>query len=125
MEAGLRAEVKVTVERGDTAERVGSGDLPVLGTPRLLALMEGATVQAVRGHLDEGRTSVGTRVELEHLAASPVGMRMTVVAELVEVDGRRLVFEVSATDGNGTPAARGTIERVVVDQERFMARLPR
>ncbi|MFI0352465.1 thioesterase family protein [Actinomadura sp. 9N407] len=117
--------MEVVVGRDDTAEQVGSGDLPVLGTPRLLAFMEGATVQAVRGHLDEGRTSVGTRVELEHLAASPVGMRVTVVAELVEVDGRRLAFEVNATDGNGTVVARGRIERAVVDQERFMARLPR
>jgi fluoroacetyl-CoA thioesterase len=125
VEAGLRAETAVVVGRDDTAERVGSGDLPVLGTPRLLALMEGATAQAVQGHLGEGRTSVGTRVELDHRAASPVGMRVTVTAELVEVDGRRLVFEVGAADERGTVVARGRIERAVVDRDRFMARLPR
>lgn len=121
---GLRAELSVVVEEADTAARLGSGDVPVLGTPRLLALAEAATVKAVGPCLDENRTSVGTRVELDHRAAGPVGMRVTVEAELAEVDGARLVFEVSATDERGTVVGDGRVERVVVDRDRFLARLP-
>ncbi|TDC92213.1 thioesterase family protein [Actinomadura sp. 7K507] len=124
LSAGLRAEMSVVVEDSDTAVRVGSGDVPVLATPRLLALAEGVTVQAIEG-LDASRTSVGTRVELRHLAASPVGMRVTVAAELVEVDGARLVFDITATDALGAVVGSGRVERVVVDRERFLARLPR
>ncbi|GLW65894.1 hypothetical protein Arub01_41380 [Actinomadura rubrobrunea] len=117
---GLRADIEVTVGRDDTAERVGSGDVPVLATPRLLALAEAATVRAVAGRLGEGRTSVGTRVELNHRAASPVGARVTVTAELTAVDGRRLSFAVSATDDRGTVVGDGIVERVVVDRARFL-----
>ncbi|MFC6081620.1 thioesterase family protein [Sphaerisporangium aureirubrum] len=120
--AGLRAELLIMVERGDTAMRLGSGDVPVLGTPRLLAVAEAATVQAVQSHLPQGQTSVGTKVTLEHRAASPVGTHVNVVAELVEVDGRRLVFEVTASDRRRT-VATAVIERVVVDRERFLAGL--
>ena len=98
--AGLRAKIVTVVSGADTAERMGSGDVPVLGTPRLLALAEEATVAAVAEGLPPGHTSVGTVVRLEHLAASPVGMEVAVTAELTEVDGRRLAFRVSATDGD-------------------------
>jgi fluoroacetyl-CoA thioesterase len=122
--AGSRAEVVVTVEPADTAQEVGSGDVPVLATPRLLALAEAATVKAVEGALPPGHTSVGTRVHLEHTAASPVGTEVTVAAELTSVDGRRLVFQVSATDSRGTAVGSGSVERVVVDREKFLSRLP-
>lgn len=122
IDAGLRAEMLIMVERSDTAIKMGSGDVPVLGTPRLLAFAEAATLQAIRDHLDPGQTSVGTKVTLEHRAASPVGTHVEVVAELVEVDGRRLVFEVTARDRRRTVAV-ATIERVVVDRERFLAGL--
>jgi fluoroacetyl-CoA thioesterase len=121
---GLRAETVVAVGPDDTAQHVGSGDVPVLATPQLLALAEAATVTAVRDALGPGRTSVGTRVYLEHKAASPVGMRVTVAAELASVDGRRLVFDVAATDAHGTLVGLGTIERVIVDREKFLSRLP-
>ena len=121
---GLRAEVLIMVEASDTAIKVGSGDVPVLGTPRLLAVAEAATLGAVHDHLAPGQTSVGTKVTLEHRAASPVGTHVRVVARLVEVDGRRLVFEVTADDRERT-VATATIERVVVDRERFLARLTR
>ncbi|SEM85009.1 thioesterase family protein [Nonomuraea pusilla] len=121
---GLRAELLIMVERSDTAQKVGSGDVPVLATPRLLALAEAATVQAVGPHLAPGETSVGTRAELEHLAASPVGTHVQVSAELTEVDGRRLVFTFEARDRNAV-VGRGTVERVVVDRERFLARATR
>lgn len=119
---GARAGLSITVEQEDTAERVGSGEVPVLATPRLLALAEAATVRAVADLLPPGQTSVGTRVELEHRAASPVGSRVEFTAELTEVDGRRLVFSFTARDGDRL-LATGTIERVVVDTERFIAKV--
>lgn len=122
MKPGLRGQVSIVVGDGDTAGAVGSGDVPVLATPRLLALAEAATVEAVKGRLGDGRTSVGTRVALEHRTASPVGVRVTVEAELEEVDGKRLVFAVNAVDERG-PVGNGRIERVVVERDRFLARL--
>ena len=122
--AGQRADITVVVGQADTATALGSGDVPVLGTPRLLALAEAATVQAVAGALAPGQTSVGTSIRLEHTAASPVGMRVTVTAELTAVDGRRLTFRVEAVDASGTVAGLGTVERVVVDRATFLARLP-
>lgn len=121
---GLRSQLIIMVEVEDTAPKIGSGDVPVLATPRLLALAEQASVQAVSGHLEPGRTSVGTRVELEHLEASPVGSHVEIAVELTKVDGRRLVFGFHARDRH-TVVARGTIERVVVDRERFLARVTR
>lgn len=117
---GLRAQLVIAVEMEDTAKKVGSGDVPVLATPRLLALAEAATVRAVERHLEAGRTSVGTRVELEHLAASPLGSRVQVGVELTEIDGRRLVFAFEAHDDHSV-VGKGTIERVVVDRARFLA----
>ncbi|GLZ12385.1 hypothetical protein Acsp04_26200 [Actinomadura sp. NBRC 104425] len=122
---GLRGEVVAAVGPDDTAERVGSGDVPVLATPRLVALAEAATVRAVAGRLGEGRTTVGTRVELAHRAAGPIGARVTVAAELTAVDGRRLSFTFSATDAGGTVLGDGLVERVVVDRERFLGSLSR
>jgi predicted thioesterase len=124
MEPGQRAEITVVVGTADTAAVLGSGDVPVLGTPRLLALAEAATVKAVAGALAPGQTSVGTSIRLEHTAASPVGMRVTVTAELTVVDGRRLTFRIEAADAAGTVAALGTVERAVVDRDKFLARLP-
>ncbi|GAA2855015.1 thioesterase family protein [Nonomuraea rubra] len=121
---GLRAQLLIVVEMEDTAKRIGSGDVPVLATPRLLALAEAATVRAVERHLAPGETSVGTRVELEHLAASPLGTHVQVGVELTEVDGRRLVFAFEAHDKH-TVVGKGTIERIVVDRARFLARATR
>jgi fluoroacetyl-CoA thioesterase len=126
MELTIGRQAEVTVETGprDTAAALGSGDVPVLGTPRLLALAEAATVQALDGALTPGQTSVGTSVRLEHTAASPVGMRVTVTAQLTGVDGRRVTFAVEAVDAGGTVVGLGTVERVVVDRAKFLARLP-
>jgi predicted thioesterase len=110
----------------DTARALGSGDLEVLGTPRLLAWCEQATVAAVADGLDEGRTSVGTRVEIAHERASTVGTTVTVTAELTHVDARLLRFDVVAeqeADGAIAVVGRGTVTRVVVDRERFLRRL--
>ena len=116
------ATLSFTVTAEDTAQTLGSGDLPVLGTPRLLAWCEAATCAAVEGTL-EGATSVGTRVSLEHLAASAIGEPVQVTASLTHRDGRLLRFAVEATDGRGRLVGQGEVTRVAVDPERFLARL--
>lgn len=121
LSAGLTATVELTVSTADTAIALGSGDVPVLATPRVLALLEEATVAAVGGGLDPTQTSVGTRVELEHLAATLVGATVAATATLAAVDGRQLRFDVELRDGT-VVAARGRVERVVVDRDRFLAR---
>ncbi|MET7808726.1 thioesterase family protein [Micromonospora chersina] len=121
---GLTARVELTVTETDTAQAVGSGDVPVLGTPRVLALAEAATVAATTTRLPSGSTTVGTRVELEHRAATPVGRTVAARAELVKVDGRRLTFEVIVTDGNEV-VATGRVERALVDRQRFVERAVR
>ncbi|MEV4098474.1 thioesterase family protein [Streptosporangium saharense] len=121
---GRHARLLIMVERSDTAMKVGSGDVPVLATPRLLALAERATVQAIGDALGPGQTSVGTKVTLEHLAASPVGAHVEISAELISVEGRRLSFVFTARDRDAV-VATGTVERVVVDRERFLAGLTR
>jgi fluoroacetyl-CoA thioesterase len=123
--AGLRATVRATVTEADTAEAMGSGDVPVLGTPRLLALAEAACCAAVAPHLADGLTSVGTSAALEHSQPSPLGAEIVVEAELTEVDGGRLVFgfiaRVADTSDDIVIGA-GTLERVVVNRTRFLAR---
>jgi predicted thioesterase len=123
----LTATLTFTVTDADTAAAVGSGSLPVLGTPRLLAWCEAATCAAIDPSLADGETSVGTRVALEHLAASPVGQEVEVTAAASYVDGRLHRFTVAArhVDGGtvGKVVATGEITRVVVDAERFLQRL--
>jgi fluoroacetyl-CoA thioesterase len=122
LEPGLVAEVIALVGPGDTAVAVGSGDVDVLGTPRALALLEAATVAAVAPALPPGATTVGTRVELDHVRATRVGASVVARAELVAVEGRRLRFEVRLVEGGGgatVVAARGTVERALVDRDRF------
>ena len=132
--AGQRASVSAVVADADTAIQAGSGDVPVLATPRLLALAEAATVAAIAPHLAPGMTSVGTSASLEHRRASPVGAEVVVEAELTDVDGRRLVFSFIAREGGHRTEApgggggedrvvgAGTVERVVVDRQAFLAR---
>jgi len=117
------ATLTFTVGEEDTAEAVGSGSLPVLGTPRLLAWMEAATCAALAAQLPDGRTSVGSRVHLEHTAATRVGESVTVVAQLQHRDGRLVRFEVVAEDSRGTVVGRAEVTRVVVDVDRFLGRL--
>ncbi len=121
--ADLRAELRFTVTEADTAQAVGSGSLPVLGTPRLLAWCEAATCAAIDPTLPDGATSVGTRVELEHLAASRVGRELVVTAETSYVDGRLHRFRVAARHADdGKLVGSGEISRIVVDSERFLGR---
>jgi predicted thioesterase len=111
------------VSEADTAIALGSGDVPVLATPRLIAWLEAATVEAAAPYVEAGRTSVGTAVRVEHLRATSVGGRVEVSATVVTAEGRRLLFTVRALDGDGRIVASGEIERVVVDRERFLAAL--
>lgn len=125
---GLVGRAELVVGDGDTAAAVGSGDVPVLATPRLLALAEEATVAALRDHLEAGTTTVGTSVTLEHTVASPVGAHLMVTARLAQADLRRLVFIIEArhtVDGTPVPVATGRVERVIVDRERFLAGVAR
>jgi predicted thioesterase len=119
---GLAATVEHLVEEQDTAVAVGSGSLPVLGTPRLLAWCEEATCAAVASALDEGQTTVGTRVTLEHVAPSAVGSVLEVTASVVHVDGKLVRFTVAARQ-TGRLVGSGEVTRVVVDSERFLGRV--
>ncbi len=124
MSETLAATLTFTVADDDTAAAVGSGSLPVLGTPRLLAWAEAATCAAIESALPEGGTSVGTRVSLEHLVASPVGAEVEVTAEAAYVDGRLHRFTIAARHtGDGRLVGTGEVTRVVVDAERFLSRL--
>jgi predicted thioesterase len=118
------ATLAFDVTERDTAVALGSGDVAVLATPRLLAWCEAATCAAVAGRLETGRTSVGTQVRLEHLLATGVGSRIDVTATLRHADDRVLRFAVSAVDGTGRTVATGEVTRVVVDRARFAARVP-
>jgi fluoroacetyl-CoA thioesterase len=117
---GLHASFSYTVTDQDTAAALESGLAPVLSTPRVLALVERATVEALEGALEDGATTVGAMVELEHLLATPVGAPVEVSATLERVEGRRLEFAVRVDDA-GRVAASGRITRVLVDLERFLA----
>ncbi|HET9658022.1 MAG TPA: hotdog domain-containing protein [Kineosporiaceae bacterium] len=119
-----RAVLVFEVTEADTAGALGSGDVEVLATPRLLAWCEAATCRAAADRLDPGRTSVGTRVALEHLLATPVGGRVEVEARLLAADGRLLRFEVRAVDRHGAVVGAGEVTRVIVDRDRFAARTP-
>ncbi len=117
---GLKASVSLEVSPADTAVALGSGDVEVLGTPRVVALAEEATVRALEAALDPTRTSVGTRIELDHLSPTAVGDTVTATATLELVEGRRLEFAVEV-DQEGRVVARGRVSRVVVDRSRFAA----
>ncbi len=115
---GASATVEHTVQEADTALALGSGDVPVLGTPRVLALLEQATVAAVADSLAAERTTVGARIEIEHLLPSSVGDRVVASATLSDVLGRRLTFEVRLTE-RGRLLASGSIVRVIAERRRF------
>jgi len=115
------ASITHLVTAADTALALGSGDLEVLGTPRVLAWLEEATCAAL--DLDAAQTSVGTRVEIEHLAASPVGAEVTATATVIHTDGRLVRFQVVAHGAGGALLASGEVRRVIVDRERFLSRI--
>ena len=111
----------MVVADGDTAVALGSGDVNVLGTPRLVALFEEATVDALRGVLDEGQSSVGMRVQVDHLQPTPVGAEVSAEATLDKIEGRRITFSVTASDSGGLVGA-GKVTRVMIDVDKFMSK---
>lgn len=119
MRPGVSASTTLTVTDADTAIAFGSGDVPVLATPRIVALVEEAAVAAVHPSLEPGSSTVGVRVQIEHISPTPVGGVVTAEANLEKIEGRRLIFHVSARDERGLIAA-GKVTRVLVDVERFL-----
>jgi predicted thioesterase len=117
---GLEGEASRRVEHADTAVALGSGDVQVFGTPALVALMEAAAIDALEGALPDGTTSVGTRIEVDHLAPSKVGAKVRATARLTETGKRALLFECEAHDGD-TLIGRGLHRRVLVDRAGFGA----
>jgi predicted thioesterase len=116
---GARADLPFTVAAADTAESLGSGDVAVLATPRAIAWVEAACCAAVAEHLPVERTTVGTRVEVDHLLPTWVGAEVVADAMLREVSGQRLVFDVRLTESDGRILLAGSVVRAVVARERF------
>lgn len=121
MEPGITGTASMTVRDQDTAVVQGSGNLRVLATPALVALMERATWESVADQLQPGQTTVGTAMDMKHTAPTPVGMAVTCESELVAVDRRALTFEIVARDEKG-PIASATHSRFIVDAEAFQAK---
>ncbi|HLZ24377.1 MAG TPA: thioesterase family protein [Ktedonobacterales bacterium] len=124
LEVGMRGEAELVVSEKETAAAFGAGGVHVLGTPVMIGLMENAAWRLAQPHMNEGETTVGTLVNVRHLAATPVGGHVVATAELVEIDGRRLVFQVTARDDQQL-IGEGTHERARVLLDRFLARLAR
>lgn len=116
---GITAAIELDVTEEDTALHLGTGDVRVLSTPRIVELCEQATVRALEGGVEDGRTSVGFRVEVTHLAPIAVGSHVVAVATLERTEGKRLVFNVSVSDRCGLVAA-GKVTRVLVDRAAFL-----
>ncbi|MCI6019401.1 MAG: thioesterase family protein [Clostridiales bacterium] len=121
IETGIKGKETMVVSENDTARVYGSGTLDVFATPAMVALMEKTCLNSVAPYLEPGEGTVGTLLHVKHTAATPVGMTVTVDSELVEVDRRRLVFEVKAFDETGA-IGEGRHERFVIQTEKFMAK---
>ena len=118
LETGIKGTKTVIVNESNTAKTMGSGTLEVFATPALIALMEETCWRSVAGELEEGCGTVGTLLEIRHTAPTPVGMEVTCESTLVEVDGRSLVFEVTASDAKGV-VGEGKHERFIIQNEKF------
>jgi len=121
LELGLKGRAETTVVESNTAAAVGSGLVPVFATPYMIALMENSAVNAVTNYLEAGQGTVGTHLNVSHEAATPIGMKVWAEALLTEVDGKRLVFEVTAYDEAGV-IGRGSHERFIINTEKFLAK---
>ena len=121
MNVGEIFEVTILVTENDTARAFGSGTLEVLATPKMIALMEMASYKSLEKYLENGQSSVGTYLDVKHVSATPVGMKVTAKAEITVVDGRRVEFNVSAYDVKGL-IGEGKHERFIVNDEKFVAK---
>lgn len=122
LEINMTGKESVTVTEENTAATVGSGSLRVFATPSLAALIEKAACNCLLGRLEEGTTSVGTVLDIKHMAATPVGMKAEAIVTLVEIDGRRLVFDVTVRDEK-EKISEGVHERFIVNSDRFMTKV--
>ena len=118
---GLKGRAEALVTESNTATAACSGALPVFGTPFLCALMEEAAWKSIAPHLETGQSTVGTRLDISHDAATPVGMKVWAESEVTQVDGRRIELKVAAYDEKG-PIGQGTHQRFIVQDEKFLAR---
>lgn len=121
METGIIGQEELIVNETNTAEALGSGSLAVFATPAMIALMEKTARLSVAPSLEDGQSTVGTLVNVKHLSASPVGMKITCRTELKEIDRRRLVFHVECSDEAGI-IGEGEHERFIIDEAKFMAK---
>ena len=122
MEAGIKNEKSIVVTDEVTASKVGSGLLPVYATPSMIALMEGTCAESVQSELAEGEGTVGVSVDINHIAATPMSMKVRCESLLKEVNGKKLVFEVNVYDEKGL-VGTGIHKRAIINNEAFMARL--
>ncbi len=119
LESGLKNTLKINVTTDKTAKVMGSGTLDVFATPAMVALMEQTAAESVFEHLDEGVTSVGTKINVEHLSADPIGIEVVCESTLLEVDGRKLCFEIVVSDKHGV-VGKAYHERFLIKSESFM-----
>lgn len=122
IETGQKHTSEIIVNDSLSAENVGSGDMPVLATPMMMALMENAAMLAVKDSLEEGMTTVGGHIESSHLTPTKIGEKVMATAEVTKVDGKKIFFKISAYCGE-TLLGEGTHLRFIVDRQKFLARL--
>ncbi|EYE87929.1 thioesterase [Fervidicella metallireducens AeB] len=122
VKVGLKAKIETVAEPKDSAVNYGSGGVDVYSTPAMVGLMESAAKKAVDTFLPDGYTTVGIKLDIKHLAATPIGMKVKAEAELIEVDGRKLTFKVEAYD-EAEKIGEGLHERFVIDSEKFLSKL--
>ena len=121
LEKGIVGKEELIVNEDNTARKFGSGGLNVFATPAMIALAEKTALESIAKFLDEGQSTVGTKIDISHIAATPVGMKVYCKTELIEIDRRRLVFSVNVFD-EVEKIAEGTHERFIVDNEKFMTK---
>ncbi len=121
LKVGITGSTDVLVSEANTAKTMGSGSLDVFATPAMIALMEKAASVTVQNYIDEDSSTVGTMINIKHIAATPIGMNVTAKAELVEIEGKRLVFSVEAFDGKDK-IGEGQHERFIIKAEKFIAK---
>ena len=121
---GLKGRAEAVVNDSNTAQAACSGALPVFGTPFMCALMEEASWKSIAPHLEEGQSTVGTRLEVSHDSATPLGMKVWAESEITQADGKRIVLKVAAYDEKGL-IGQGVHERFIVTDERFLAKAAR
>lgn len=121
LKVGMKAEVEITVEMKDTAMAFGSGGVKALGTPVMIGLMENASLKSVDPHLPEGFATVGTDLDVKHMAATPVGMKARATAELIKIEGKKLIFKIEAFD-EMDKIGEGIHGRYIIQLDKFISK---